>query len=91
MAVPSAQILQRFVDGTGHPAGTLEKVLRLLGPLREIPGSASGRSSRPQWSNGGIPLSRFVRSLRPTPVVQAPPFGVPQIFAPNAFGAIFPE
>ena len=36
MAPPSAQTLQRVADMTGHQAGTLEKVLRLLGLLQEI-------------------------------------------------------
>ena len=36
MAAPSAQTLQRLADETGHQAGTLEKVLRLLDLLQEI-------------------------------------------------------
>ena len=36
MAVPSAQTLQRLANETGHQAGTLEKVLRLLVLLQEI-------------------------------------------------------
>ena len=36
MAAPSAQTLQRLADKTGHQAGTLEKVLRLLDLLQEI-------------------------------------------------------
>ena len=36
MAVPSAQALQRLADETGHQAGMLEKVLRLLDLLQEI-------------------------------------------------------
>ena len=36
MAAPSAQALQRLADETGHQAGTLEKVLRLLDLLQEI-------------------------------------------------------
>jgi predicted nucleotidyltransferase component of viral defense system len=36
MAAPSAQTLQRLAEETGHQAGTLEKVLRLLDLLQEI-------------------------------------------------------
>ena len=36
MAAPSARTLQRLADETGHQAGTLEKVLRLLDLLQEI-------------------------------------------------------
>ncbi len=36
MAAPSVQTLQRLADETGHQAGTLEKVLRLLDLLQEI-------------------------------------------------------
>ncbi len=36
MAAPSAQALQRLAEETGHQAGTLEKVLRLLNLLQEI-------------------------------------------------------
>ena len=36
MAAPSAQTLQRLADETGHQAGTLEKVLRLLDLLQEV-------------------------------------------------------
>ena len=36
MAAPSAQTLQHLADETGHQAGTLEKVLRLLNLLQEI-------------------------------------------------------
>ena len=36
MAVPSAQTLQRLANETGHQAGTLEKVVRLLDLLQEI-------------------------------------------------------
>ncbi len=36
MAPPSAQIPLRLADETGHQAGTLEKVLRLLDLLQEI-------------------------------------------------------
>ena len=36
MAAPSAQTLQRLADETGHQAGTLEKVLRLLDLLQEF-------------------------------------------------------
>ena len=36
MAAPSAQTLQRLAGETGHQAGTLEKVLRLLDLLQEI-------------------------------------------------------
>ena len=36
MAPPSAWTLQRLADETGHQAGTLEKVLRLLDLLQEI-------------------------------------------------------
>ncbi len=38
MAAPSAQTLQRLAVDTGHQAGTLEKVLRLLDLLQEIAG-----------------------------------------------------
>ncbi len=38
MAAPSVQTLQRLADETGHQAGTLEKVLRLLNLLQEIAG-----------------------------------------------------
>ncbi len=36
MAPPSAQIPLRRADETGHQAGALEKVLRLLDLLQEI-------------------------------------------------------
>ena len=36
MAAPSARTLQRLADRTGHQAGTLEKVLRLLDLLQEV-------------------------------------------------------
>ncbi len=36
MAAPSAQTLQRLANETGHQAGTLEKVLRLLDLVQEI-------------------------------------------------------
>ena len=36
MTAPSAQTLRRLADETGHQAGTLEKVLRLLDLLQEI-------------------------------------------------------
>ena len=36
MAAPSAETLLRLADETGHQAGTLEKVLRLLDLLQEI-------------------------------------------------------
>jgi predicted nucleotidyltransferase component of viral defense system len=36
MAAPSAQTLQRLAEETGHQAGTLEKVMRLLDLLQEI-------------------------------------------------------
>lgn len=36
MAGPSIQTLQRIADETGHQAGTLEKVIRLLDVLQEI-------------------------------------------------------
>ena len=36
MAAPSARTLQRLAARTGHQAGTLEKVLRLLDLLQEI-------------------------------------------------------
>ncbi len=36
MAAPSTQTLQHLADETGHQAGTLEKVLRLLDLLQEI-------------------------------------------------------
>lgn len=36
MAAPSVQTLQRIADETGHQAGTLEKVVRLLDILQEI-------------------------------------------------------
>jgi len=36
MAAPSVQTLQRIADETGHQAGTLEKVIRLLDILQEI-------------------------------------------------------
>ena len=36
MAAPSAQTLQRVAGETGHQAGTLEKVLRILDLLQEI-------------------------------------------------------
>jgi predicted nucleotidyltransferase component of viral defense system len=38
MAAPSAQTLQRIADDTGHQAGTLEKVIRLLDILQEVAG-----------------------------------------------------
>jgi len=38
MAAPSIQTLQRIADDTGHQAGTLEKVLRLLDILQETAG-----------------------------------------------------
>ena len=37
MTAPSAQTLQRLADDTGHQPGTIEKVLRLLDLLQEIP------------------------------------------------------
>jgi len=36
MPMPSAKTLQRLAQNTGHQAGTLEKVLRLLDLLQEI-------------------------------------------------------
>jgi len=38
MAAPSIQTLQRIADDTGHQAGTLEKVIRLLDILQETAG-----------------------------------------------------
>ena len=38
MAAPSIQTLQRIADDTGHQAGTLEKVIRLLDILQEVAG-----------------------------------------------------
>lgn len=57
MPAPSSQTLQRLAQSTGHQAGTLEKVLRLLDLLQEIAGDPllSGRLAL----KGGTALNVF--------------------------------
>ncbi|HZV05565.1 MAG TPA: nucleotidyl transferase AbiEii/AbiGii toxin family protein [Gemmataceae bacterium] len=61
MAAPSLQTLQRVADDTGHQAGTLEKVLRLLDILQEVAGDTilSDRFAL----KGGTALNVFHLSL----------------------------
>ena len=61
MAAPSVQTLQRIADDTGHQAGTLEKVLRLLDFLQEVAGDTI--LSERFALKGGTALNVFHLSL----------------------------
>ena len=62
MAAPSSETLQRIAAETGHQAGTLEKVARLLDLLQEI---ARDPVLSPRLAlKGGTALSRCSASRR---------------------------